>query len=94
MLRNGAPTGVLVTTSRFSRTAREAAACVPGRPIRLVDGPELANLMIALGLGVAERVDLATGRRSRTLDEETFRALERFAESLLRETRGGRSPWN
>jgi restriction endonuclease Mrr len=93
MIRNGAPSGVLVTTSRFSGRACEAATSVPGRPIRLVNGTELANLMIALGLGIAERVDLATGRRSRTLDEDTFAALERFAESLVD---GGerRSPWS
>lgn len=94
MLRNGAPSGVLVTTSRFSGKAREAAAGVPGRPVRLVDGPELAGLMAALGIGVAERTDLATGRRTRELDEDAFRALERLAESLVRSHGEGRSRWS
>jgi restriction system protein len=47
--------GVLITTSRFSPGAAEFVRGIH-RPIVLIDGPELARLMIAHGIGVrAER---------------------------------------
>ena len=45
--------GVLITTSRFSRTATEFVRGIH-RPIVLIDGPELARLMIVHGVGVRE----------------------------------------
>jgi restriction system protein len=48
--------GVLITTSRFSRAATEFV-CGIHRPLVLIDGTELARLMIAHGIGVrAERI--------------------------------------
>jgi restriction system protein len=46
--------GVFITTSDFSREAREYAETLQGLRLRLVDGRELASLMIDCGLGVSE----------------------------------------
>ena len=50
----GATKGVFITTSTFSSTARQTAQNISAgnKFIRLVDGPELARLMIAHGVGV------------------------------------------
>ena len=50
----GATKGVFVTTSSFSREARDYAARVQQRVV-LIDGPELARLMIQYGVGVRTR---------------------------------------
>jgi restriction system protein len=44
---------VFITTSTFSHEAKEFARFVPNFKISLVDGVELARLMIAHNLGVA-----------------------------------------
>ncbi len=46
--------GVFITTSDFSRDAREFAQSLNGLRLRLVDGRELASLMVDCGLGVSE----------------------------------------
>jgi len=46
--------GVFITTSDFSREAREYADSLHGLRLRLVDGRELASLMVDCGLGVSE----------------------------------------
>ena len=46
--------GVFITTSDYTREAREYAESLQGIRIRLVDGRELAALMIDTGLGVNE----------------------------------------
>lgn len=51
LVGQGATKGVFVTTSSFSRGAIEYAHRVPQRII-LIDGNELANLMIRYGVGV------------------------------------------
>ena len=50
----GASKGVFVTTSSFSRTARQTAGIISAgsKFIRLIDGRELANLMIDHDVGV------------------------------------------
>jgi restriction system protein len=45
--------GVFITTSTFSQEAKEFARFVPNFKISLVDGVELARLMIEHNLGVA-----------------------------------------
>lgn len=50
-LSGRADSGVLITTSTFSRGAEEYATSIPTRII-LVDGERLANLMIRFGVGV------------------------------------------
>jgi restriction system protein len=59
--------GVLITTSGFTRGARAFVSGIP-RPIALIDGPELARLMIAHGVGAKE--GRATGTKE--LDERYF----------------------
>jgi restriction system protein len=46
--------GVFLTTSDFSREARDYAESLHGLRLRLVDGRELASLMVDCGLGVSE----------------------------------------
>ncbi len=46
--------GVVITTSSYSSEAKEYVASLQGIRIRLVDGKELASLMVDCGLGVSE----------------------------------------
>lgn len=48
----GARKGVFITTSRFSPEARESAARASSKRIVLIDGDELAELMMDHGIGV------------------------------------------
>lgn len=59
--------GVFVTTSSFTQPAREYADRVPHR-IVLIDGPRLASLMVAYGVGVRVRVSYDI----KDVDEEFF----------------------
>lgn len=66
----GASKGVFITTSRFTRDAREAASRSPKR-IVLLDGSELARLMLEHGVGVRTVATFAL----RSLDEDYFENL-------------------
>ncbi len=46
--------GVFITASDFSREARDYASSLHGLRLRLIDGRELASLMVDCGLGVSE----------------------------------------
>ena len=65
---HGATRGLLITTSDFTDTARRTAETISAgnKHIRLVDGEELAQLMISLKMGV----ETATAHRTRKLDED------------------------
>lgn len=52
LLANGATKGVFVTASRFTQHAREMAAAYKQHRIVLIDGEELARLMIEHEIGV------------------------------------------
>lgn len=52
LLANGASKGVFVTTGRFTPPARLAAAAYKTHRIVLIDGPELARLMVEHEVGV------------------------------------------
>jgi restriction system protein len=52
LLSNGATKGVFVTTSRFTSQARDMSAVYKAHRIVLIDGPELARLMIEHEIGV------------------------------------------
>ena len=54
----GASKGVFITTSSFSNTARQTAENISrgGKFIRLIDGQELAELMMISGVGVVTEV--------------------------------------
>jgi restriction system protein len=49
----GANKGVLITTSTFSESAKRVASGAPHLRLSLIDGPELARLMMDHDLGVA-----------------------------------------
>lgn len=50
---NGLSQGIFFTTSRFSKTAKEAANIPGARPIMLFDGEEIVNLMLQKNFGVS-----------------------------------------
>jgi restriction endonuclease Mrr len=79
MLRHHAPHGVLLTTSTFYLPAYRAAGQPGPLPVRLVDGAELLDLLVAhkLGVGVS-----GTGRPR--LDRAYFERLRREHGSLPR----------
>ena len=52
LLGNGATKGVFVTTSRSTAQAREAAAACRTHRMPLLDGDELARLMVEHGIGL------------------------------------------
>lgn len=52
ILRAGAGMGLLITTSRFSPVAQEAAQASSLAPVALLDGKELVSLLIQQRLGV------------------------------------------
>lgn len=65
LLGNGATKGVFVTTSRFTPQARDAAGSLRSHRIVLIDGAELARMMIEHEVGVrtvqtirVQRIDL------------------------------------
>jgi restriction system protein len=64
--------GVFITTSEFSREAREYADSLHGLRLRLIDGRELASLMVDCGLGVSEERTYRTYR----VDTDFFEAEE------------------
>ena len=66
----GANKGVFITTSAFSTTAQEAADRISSgsKFIRLIDGNELAQLMIRHGVGVVTETTYTVKK----LDENYF----------------------
>lgn len=63
----GASKGVFVTTSDFSREATDYVGRVQHR-IRLINGQQLADLLIQFGVGVRTRITYAV----KTIDEDYF----------------------
>lgn len=61
--------GVFLTTARFSQGARDYAEAVVARVV-LIDGAELARLMLANGLGVTVRQTF----QLKEVDEDYFEA--------------------
>lgn len=59
--------GVFVTTSHFSQQAKEYAKTVPQK-VKLIDGEELAELMIEFGVGVTE----TSSFKLKSLDSDYF----------------------
>ena len=85
LLRCGAAYGILVTTSTFSPKAVFAAHAFRGRPIRLINGRELAALMVDNGIGIEAQVDLANGTKHPKLNAYMFERLERECERIRTE---------
>ena len=61
LVRQGATKGVFITTSTFSSTARQTAQAISlgTQFIRLIDGLELAELMVKHGVGVVTEMTYA-----------------------------------
>ena len=71
-LRGGVNKGVFITTSSFTKGAREEAKLSNGQII-LIDGKELAQLMIDHGIGVKDK---QKPLRLQEIDESYFEDLE------------------
>lgn len=82
MLRLDVPLGFIVTTGTVSNAALRAAAAFPGRPVRHIDGAELARLMVAARLGVAEERDIATGATRLVFNEAPFERLWAYTDEV------------
>ncbi len=67
LTERGATKGVLITTSQFSKDARECIKRIPQKVV-LIDGNELAGYMVELGVGVETTVKYELKR----LDLEYF----------------------
>jgi restriction system protein len=67
LIGQGASKGVFITTSRFSAEAREYVTRIDKR-IVLIDGEQLAELMIDYGIGVTEIASYKVNR----IDEDFF----------------------
>lgn len=82
MLRRGVPLGLIVTNSRFMKSAEKAALEYPGRPIQLVSGRQLCSSMASLELGLAQ------ADTKWTLDESFFRSVDQlcFASTMGKAT--------
>ena len=79
-----APPGMLITTGTFAPPASETAAALRGRPIQLIDGAQLARMMIAARIGVRDVIDPVTGSHRLEFMAEFFEALDRYADARRR----------
>ena len=88
----GASKGVFVTTSNFSASARQTAKNISAGPkfIRLIDGPELAKLMMDYNVGVITQYAYKIQELDENyfidadpsmLDKESY-FLDKYADSL------------
>ncbi|MBZ5609452.1 MAG: restriction endonuclease [Acidobacteriia bacterium] len=75
LMGQNADRGVFVTSSKFSRDAREYVATLPKQKIALIDGKQLAVFMIQNDLGVTD-VSPPKTYRLKQLDETYFENLE------------------
>ncbi len=82
LLRNGIASGMIISSSDFSRQARKAADSFPGRPIRLVSVDRFAASMMALNMGTK------SFGQELGVDEGFFRTLRqlRFAVDPIRDS--------
>lgn len=82
LLRRGIPEGLIVTTSAFAKPALRAAHAYPGRPVRLLDGGTLVQMLIDARLGIIQTHDILTGESVSVIDEHAFQRLEAEADSM------------
>lgn len=69
--------GIIVTPFGCTKQVRDRNASYPGHPIRIVDGAELANLMVKHRIGVREQFGTLC------IDEGYFEALRDRSGKLL-----------
>jgi hypothetical protein len=62
--------GIVITTSQFTKQARSEASASGLKPIALVDGPALVELLVDLGIGVEKRQVEVIRFDSNRLDED------------------------
>jgi hypothetical protein len=74
--RNGCGFGALITSSRFTKPAKEAAKEANGPPIRLVNGDELIDLMIEYEIGVGEQ-------EGYYIKEDFWSRFQKFDDELI-----------
>jgi restriction system protein len=84
----GAGKGVFVTTSDFSKDARAFAAKVPHLRIVLIDGQDLARLMIRYGVGIRARTTYVV----HGIDEDYFKAASTPDPPAARSPRASSAP--
>jgi hypothetical protein len=101
-LRTGASEAILITTSTFSPVAllgqagqaSETGNAPTVAPVRLIDGDELLDLLLAHGIGVRE--EPAGAKQARLcrlrIDEEFFERVLRAYPGNSRSSHSGRSP--
>lgn len=86
VMRTGAGQGVIITTSMFSKVAKQVAFEEKTAPIRLVDGDELTGLLLQFGVGVlqeeSEKTEYVMSETILKLDSDYFSDLKsRFPET-------------
>jgi hypothetical protein len=94
-LRVGAAEAVLITTSSFSPAIRkEALQSAPLAPVRLMDGEELLDLLVAQGIGVRqEAAESANGPARLGVDHAFFEGLSRVSSGNGRNDCSGAPEW-
>lgn len=80
MLDWGSTYGVIVTTGQFSAEARTVVKRYQPMPVRLIDGPQLAKLMVKHCLGVRIKPLPMHSLPELVLDELFFERLEELAQ--------------
>lgn len=85
ILRARAGMGLLITTSRFSPVAQEAAQASCLAPVALLDGKELVNLLIQQRLGVRHKPN-----RKWAIDPEFFRFVSEVEPGNAQEAKAGK----
>jgi len=92
ILRAGAGMGLLITTSRFSPVAQEAAQASSLAPVVLLDGDELLNLLIRQRLGLRQKLngkwDIDPEFFHSICEVEPLNAQEGEAERVTKRDRG------
>ena len=80
ILRSGAGLGVLITTSRFSPVAQEAAQASSLAPVVLLSGKELVSLLLQQRLGVSQKPN-----GNWAVDLEFFHSIREMESGHVRE---------
>lgn len=80
MLRYGASYGMIVTTGSFAEQAETIVRHYPGLPVRLINGRQLAKLMVKHCLGVRVKPLPMESLPQLVIDELFFERLEELAQ--------------
>ena len=75
--------GTLITTSSFTKDAAEKVSETEFYSINLIDGDELAELMLEYEVGVTEQPTEEDGERMFAIDPEFWNRFDKFAGDLI-----------